>query len=101
MRKDSFFGAFLIAVAFIGLILFGSLQLDLGQASTSVSGAISQDTTWTALGNPYVLTSDAVVNQGVTLRIEPGVIVNFGGFSFEVNGTFVARGTSDHAPTAR
>lgn len=44
-------------------------------AETSVSGAISEDTTWTAVGSPYRLTGPVAIPAGVTLRIEPGVTV--------------------------
>ena len=96
MSKYSFFGTSLVVVMVIGLMLVGSLQLDLGQSSTNVNGAISQDITWALSGNPYILTNDAFVNQGVTLTIQPGVIVDLGSFDFEVNGTLVAIGTSNN-----
>ncbi|MCK4660706.1 MAG: right-handed parallel beta-helix repeat-containing protein [Phycisphaerae bacterium] len=42
----------------------------------SVSGTLSEDTTWTS-GNVYLVTSDLTVPTGVTLTIEPGVVVKF------------------------
>ena len=44
-------------------------------AATNVSGVINADTTWTAAGNPYILTGDVLVAEGVTLTIGPGVNV--------------------------
>ncbi len=93
MSKYSFFGASLIAVMVIGSMLVGSMQLYLVQGSTNVNGAISQDITWLPSGNPFVLTNDVFVNQGVTLTIQPGVIVDLGRYDFEVNGTLIAIGT--------
>lgn len=43
--------------------------------ATDVGGLINSDTTWTLAGSPYVLTSDLTVAAGVTLTIEPGVVV--------------------------
>jgi len=40
-----------------------------------VSGVITQSTTWTLDHSPYTLTADVTVATGVTLTIEPGVVV--------------------------
>ena len=45
------------------------------QYDTSVSGDIITNTTWTLANSPYVLTGDVVVTHGVTLTVEPGVVV--------------------------
>ena len=50
---------------------------------TYVSGAITQDTTWTLTGSPYIVTGDVTVRYSTynsstaTLTIEPGVEVRF------------------------
>jgi hypothetical protein len=62
------------------------------QASTNVSGIITSDTTWTKANSPYGLTGPVAINQGVTLRVEPGVTVNLNGYYIRVNGTLTARG---------
>ena len=75
-------------------------------AQTTVSGGIYQNTTWSAVGSPYLMTGSMVVFPGVTLTIEPGVEVrvtpdysfNTGNLRYlEVRGTLVAVGT-DAAP---
>lgn len=96
MSKDSFFVAFLMVVVVIGLVAASSLQSALEQASTYVGGIISQDTTWATSGGPYTLANDTFVNQGVTLTIQPGVIVNLRSHDLGVNGTLVAIGTSNN-----
>jgi hypothetical protein len=40
-----------------------------------VGGTITSDTTWTAAGGPYNITSGLTVSPGVTLTIEPGSTV--------------------------
>ena len=60
------------------LSLLGGLYPQMGQAQTSrdeVSGTINADTTWTVLNSPYTLTGDVTVATGVTLTVEPGVVV--------------------------
>jgi hypothetical protein len=64
------------------------------QASTSVTGIITSDTTWTKANSPYTLTGPVGVAKGATLTIEPGVTVNFVSYYLEVNGTLYARGSS-------
>ena len=48
-----------------------------GLAQTFVGGPITTSATWDTNGSPYVLTSRLVVEAGVTLTIEPGVVVRF------------------------
>jgi hypothetical protein len=60
-------------------------------------GAITSNTTWTQADGPYRLASGTIlVNQGVTLTIEPGVRIVFGeNAALVVNGTLNAQGTSE------
>lgn len=64
-----------------------------------VSGSISSDTVWVESLSPYTVTGDIIVAEGATLRIQPGVVVEFAnasssseGYHIEVNGTLTARG---------
>ncbi len=62
----------------------------------NVSGQVQTDSVWTVLGSPVIVTSTVTVNNGVTLRIEPGVIVKFDvGTQLIVAGKLLADGTSD------
>jgi hypothetical protein len=61
----------------------------------TIIGLISADTAWTLINSPYVVTGNVLVNSGVTLTIEPGVIVKFNGnYYLQVEGTLIARGTT-------
>lgn len=63
---------------------------------THVEGHIVQDTTWTSTDSPFVVIRDVVIDANVTLTIEPGVEVRFGGnFSLDVMGKLIADGTEE------
>ncbi len=66
------------------------------RASTKVSGILSASTRWTAGKSPYEITETIQIPEGVTLTIEPGVIVNkpTGGNMFLLLGTLYAHGTA-------
>lgn len=72
----------------------GTVTINVYDDPTEVGGAISQSTTWTLEGSPYVVTSDIVVNAGVILTIEPGVTVKFNrDRDLWVYGAMAANGT--------
>lgn len=51
---------------------------------------------WDSTHSPYDITCDVIVPAGDTLRIEPGVRLQFmGPYKFEVQGTLLAEGTRD------
>ncbi|MDZ7264580.1 MAG: TonB-dependent receptor [candidate division KSB1 bacterium] len=56
-----------------------------------VSG--TQSGVWTTDDSPYIVTNEVVIPAGMTLRIEPGVVVKFNGyFGIRVEGTLIAIG---------
>jgi hypothetical protein len=85
----------LVSVFLIASIVFSSLLFLEPAQAVSVSGIISQDTTWTRENSPYMLTDDVVVSNGVTLTIQPGVTVLVGDHVLQIYGTLKAQGTSD------
>ncbi len=59
-----------------------------------VGGTITDDTLWTASQSPYEVVQSVTVPPGVTLRIEPGVVLNFrDNTGLTVRGRLVAEGT--------
>jgi PKD repeat protein len=67
---------------------------------TAVGGYISENTTWTLDGSPYIVVEDAIVESGVTLAVEPGVVMKFAsGRNIIIDGIFVADGNETHRIT--
>ena len=65
-------------------------------ASFTLEGKISQDTILDLAGSPYVVKGALPVNQGVTLLVQPGVVVKFmEDAHLIVYGSLRAQGTSD------
>jgi hypothetical protein len=82
----------LLPATFAFVVLF--LCPRLAAAQTSVSGTLAANTTWTVAQSPIVVTSTVQVPAGITLTIEPGVVVRFDAAQgLDVLGTLVARGT--------
>ncbi len=88
--------AFLIALTISGLANVENLILGATQSGTNVTGIITSDTTWNKTNSPYTLTGPVAVNSEAVLTIEPGVMVNLGNYYLQVNGTLVAKGTSNN-----
>jgi len=73
---------------------FVDVWYDDGSEET-LSGVLPSDTTLTAAGGPWRVTSDLTVPAGITLTIEPGTTVFFdAGTTLTVNGRLVAEGTA-------
>jgi hypothetical protein len=76
------------------IIRFGTVQAD-----TNVSGVIAADATWTEANSPYILAGNVLVNNGVTLTIDPGVTINLDGYYIMVNGTLQSLGSTTNPVT--
>jgi len=82
-------------IFFTFLVFFYGVCPCTSSAATNVSGTIGSNTTWTVANSPYVVTGNLKLNNGVTLTIEPGVIVKFqNGTHFEIDGKLLADGTN-------
>ena len=75
-------------------LFFEAIPLGRAQSGTNESGLINSDTTWTKANSPYNLKGNVLVNNGVTLTIQSGTIVNLGSYYIEVNGTIQAIGNN-------
>jgi parallel beta-helix repeat protein len=89
-----------LAVLFVSFLLFGFVMADVAdfdfvQAATTVSGIITNDTTWTKNGGPYTLTGNTLIEEGVTLTIEAGATVDLNDYYIMVTGILTAKGASD------
>ena len=88
---------FVLLATFLVFGAFASVyRLVPAAKATYVEGTITQDTDWTLVDSPFIVSGNIIVNPGATLTIEPGVQVRFGdNFSMTVNGGIIADGTSD------
>lgn len=79
------------------ILLICSCLISLGlKSQTNVSGTINSNTTFTVSGSPYLITGKVVVRNGITLTVEPGVIIESTavGNSITINGTLRCIGNS-------
>ncbi len=70
---------------------------DDGSVAT-VDSTLSSDTTWTATGGPYSLTTSVTITAGATLTIEPGTTIYLGSAADLIvanGGRIIANGTAD------
>ncbi|UCG68061.1 MAG: Ig-like domain-containing protein [Thermoplasmata archaeon] len=83
---------FLITIYFLGIL--NLITEDAG--GTDVEGGhLTVDTTWTFANSPYFIKGDVIVDLGVNLTIEPGVLVKFkGDYSLYIEGNLIALGSS-------
>lgn len=87
----------------VAFLVYG-FSFDLVYASTVVeSDVISEDTTWTLDGSPYIIGGSIMVEEGATLTIDPGVVVKIdpeaGDYYYKpyiyAPGNIIANGTED------
>jgi hypothetical protein len=80
-----------------GFAIAAALGAGGARALTPIAGPITSDTIWGPAGNPYVMTDDVTVSEGVTLTLSPGVVVKANSTILEliVLGTLVANGTAE------
>jgi hypothetical protein len=67
---------------------------------TEVNDDITEDTHWTKEGSPYVIKETIFIDEGVTLNIDPGVVVKFdfswiSNFYIDVYGKIFINGTDE------
>lgn len=66
-------------------------------AQTSVSGSITQNTTWSLSNSPYLVTGTVTIQNGITLTIQPGVVIKSQvsplNSTIRVKGIILAQGT--------
>jgi len=61
---------------------------------TEHTGPINSNETWTAAGNPHSVNGSVTIMPGVTVTIQPGVIVkSFNNYSYGQTGRIVVQGT--------
>ena len=90
-------GLVVLTLGFLGVMSRAALARPL---SVDVSAPILTHTTWIITDSPYVLTSDIVVTTGVTLTIEPGVVVRgMDNTCLRVSGHLYAVGTETQSIT--
>ena len=98
MRKllSSHRSLYLFTLAALVVSITGATGTPFVGADSQVGGIISEDTTWTAENSPYEITETVQIPSGVTLTIEPGVIISkpSSGDMFVLMGTIRAHGTS-------
>jgi len=74
---------------FIGVFISFSLTCQTTISSGIVSG------TWTKAGSPYLIEGEIVIENGDSLRIEPGVRIEFqGSYKFKIQGQIIAIGNA-------
>lgn len=82
---------------FIALLaLLGAGQIAYG--ATEISGNIEDDTVWSSVGSPYIITAEVLVGTPeipATLTIEPGTVVKFYPDTWlAIYGNLIANGTA-------
>lgn len=63
---------------------------------TTITTGITTNTTWTLSGSPYLISTTRTVSPGITLTLEPGIVLQFTTGQLTIDGTLLAKGTADH-----
>ena len=69
---------FVLLTLVSGTFVFLANQMSPAIGATYMEGAITQDTTWTLVDSPFIVSKNILVYPNATLTIEPGVEVRFG-----------------------
>ncbi len=70
------------------------------KVGTKVQGIISQNTIWTLENSPYLVVGNLKIEKGVTLEINPGVVIRFdGNYYLMVAGELKSKGTPQNLVT--
>ncbi|MGI8602785.1 MAG: hypothetical protein ACR2OZ_07265 [Verrucomicrobiales bacterium] len=70
-------------------------RADMGALPFGAGGSESDEVHWTLAGSPYHVVANATVPAGLTLRVEPGVLVHFNqNVQLVVRGLLLAEGTA-------
>jgi parallel beta-helix repeat protein len=87
---------FILLTLIFSIFSFANITLFPVVKATYVEGFITQDTIWTLVDSPFVVSKDIIISEGATLTIEPGVEVRFGGFfNLTVEGRLIAEGLAN------
>lgn len=93
MLKTKSFRLYFLIIIFLSVFSFTQKVF----ASTAVIADITADTTWDLAGSPYIIQNDIHVASGITLTIDPGVVVKLSQDKlFWIDGKLLAEGTSDN-----
>ncbi len=92
MRRTAW--ALILIAVLVEAMALGVASVD---AVKYVNGYISTNTTWSLADSPYKLTQNIWVNNGATLTIQPGVVVDLDRYriSIESTSSISAQGTSN------
>jgi hypothetical protein len=93
MKKST---SILLSVCLFLIVTVSVQHFRVVKASVDVPSIINSDTIWTQSNSPYELKGPVLINEGVTLTIEPGTTVNLNDYYMQVNGTLNARGTKSN-----
>lgn len=84
-----------ISMEYLVVLVWSLVILVYAQLPTIITSDITENTTWTVAGSPYVIWNSIMVVDGVTLTIQPGVVVRFEIVThLEVKGKLSVEGTA-------